>query len=181
MFFCSGLNLFSAPQSTTNLLLTKLKPQYQRTKKSTLSFVDYINQTLYISYHLHLNNNITYSYMYIDTANQTSRATYWDLGSMFCESPYTGICDKIIVGPDTGCLGPGCGVHSWQDTNLTCHHHSDFKYDTAAREQADYVWPESMYGKYYSTCNPNVTINSAVNCRFVLPIKIRKRVHHFNI
>ena len=163
--------------TTTYLSLLKLKPQYQTAPRSGLSLRDYIvEQNVHAEFdtRLALTNNISDSYIYNDSyfqmTNQSSTARCWDFGSMLCESYHIGLCDKLITRPEEGCSGPGCGANSWQDTDLKCHQHSEFSYDPTAREQADYVWPESMYGKYYSTCNPDVKIQGERNCRCVNPI-----------
>ena len=160
--------------TATHLSFLKFKPQYQTSPRSGLSLRDYIveqNVHAELDTRLALTNNISDSYVYYDSSfqptNQSNSTRCWDFGSMLCESSHIGLCDKLMTRPDEGCSGPGCGANSWQDADLKCHQHSDFSYDPIAREQADYVWPESMYGKYYSTCNPDVEIQGERNCRYV--------------
>ena len=146
----------------------ELKPRYQTTVKSGLSVTDYTIDpaiTTSTSIRLGLTNNITESYTYNTTANPPPTDLRWDLGSILCDSPYVGICDKFIARPEEGCSGPGCGLNSWQDVDRKCYHHSDFRYDVSTRQQADYVWPASMYGKYYSSCNSNAATGYVINCR----------------
>ena len=158
--------------TTTYLSLLKLKPQYQTAPRSGLSLRDYIvEQNVHAEFdtRLALTNNISDSYIYNDSyfqmTNQSSTARCWDFGSMLCESYHIGLCDKLITRPEEGCSGPGCGLHSWQDVDRKCYHHSDFRYDVSTRQQADYVWPASMYGKYYSSCNSNAATGYVINCR----------------
>ena len=156
--------------SPMNLTFIKLKPLYQKSLRLGLSITDYSMDSdsfKGVFARLGLTNNITDSYTYFTTANPSPTDLHWDLGTMLCDSPFVGICDKLIARPDDGCSGPGCGVNSWQDSNSICQRHSDFEYNKFTRKQVDFVWPDSMYGRYYSSCDQNVTTGAEVNCRQV--------------
>lgn len=113
-----------------------------------------------------LTNHLSDSYDYCFKPFDPPTKSAWDLGSLFCESMYKGICDNLISRPSFGCGGPGCGVNSWQDAENKCFDLSDYIYDSSPREQAEYIWPHSLYGRYSSSCHPSV-VGKGVNCRYV--------------
>ncbi|XP_067948892.1 uncharacterized protein [Watersipora subatra] len=112
-----------------------------------------------------MTNNYSASYSYSLPTNISEANTFWDLGSIWCDSIYDGVCDAMIKLPDEGCGGPGCGAEMWQYANGECKKTSDFTYSSAVREKMSFIWPESLYGRYYSTCNSNVKIKYQRNCR----------------
>ena len=151
----------------TGLILVKTKPHFQLNDKINLSPED-------LKINLSLPENITIlsttnilsdSYTYQISADLPTPGTYWDLGSIWCDSDYDGVCDAFMKIPDDGCSGPGCGRGMWQDLNRQCTKLSDYKYSLEERENRAFIWPESLYSRYSSTCNPEVEIKYERNCR----------------
>ena len=96
--------------SPMNLTFIKLKPLYQKSLRLGLSITDYSMDSDSFKgavARLGLTNNITDSYTYFTTANPSPTDLRWDLGTILCDSPFVGICDKLIARPGDRCSGPG--------------------------------------------------------------------------
>ena len=151
----------------TGLILVKTKPHFQLNDKINLSSEDHkINLSLPENITILSTTNIlSDSYTYQISADLPTPDTYWDLGSIWCDSDYDGVCDAFMKIPDDGCSGPGCGRGMWQDLNRQCTKLSDYKYSIEEKENRTFIWPESLYGRYFATCNPEVEIKFERNCR----------------
>ena len=153
--------------ATENASIVKLKPHIQLIDEKIISTnhrkIDVPLPTTVSM--LSLTNALSDSYTYKTVANLTSSNTYWDLGSIWCDSDYDGICDAFMKLPDEGCSGPGCGAGMWQQTGGQCSQLDKYKYDPDVRLNRTYTWPTSLFGRYYSTCNGNVAIEYDQNCQ----------------
>lgn len=151
----------------TEALLAKLRPQFQLLAKTELSLSERkTNITCPKSVTLlSETNNPDGTYNYTMSIEFPTHNTYWDFGSIWCDSSYEGICDSFMKLPTEGCSGPGCGAKSWQSLDGQCEFFSNYKYDPAVRESRTFVWPKSLYGRYYSSCHKDVRNKFEKNCQ----------------
>ena len=148
-------------------VLVKIKPRLQMEDKINLLSEDRnVNVSLSNTFtFLSTTNTLSESYTYLRPVGIRTHGSYWDLGSLWCDSMFGGMCDAFIKIPDGICSGPGCGEGMWQNMNRQCTKLSDYKYSLMERKNRDFIWPDSLYGKYSSTCNPRVNIKFERNCR----------------
>lgn len=105
--------------------------------------------------------------IYTSTVNATLPTTdsYWDLGSILCDSEYAGVCDPLVKLPTQGCSGPGCGAGLWQDVYQRCYDINEHEYDPTIRTNLTFTWPQYLYGRYFSTCSDLIQTQFEINCR----------------
>lgn len=153
-------------ETQSGVTVLQLKPVVQKEEKSTFSSQDYIMELSNFTYTLEsFPNNPDESYT-ISMSSNTSADSYWHLGSILCNSSYPDVCNHFIKVPLAHCSGPGCGVGKWQDVSGQCYDINYYSYDSSIRKNMTFIWPQSFYGKYYSSCSTSpYLIKYNINCQ----------------